>query len=80
MRRTFTYFSAPLVFFVLVLTLFTPVRKVKADPPPERCEACVAGVQARFDKCLEVTGGTDQRCFDQFNEGIIQCYRNFCEQ
>ena len=80
MRRTFTYFSTALVFFVLMLALFTPVRRVKADPPPERCLECQAGVEARFEQCQAIHGTAEQRCYDQFNEGIVQCFRNFCEQ
>ena len=80
MRRTFTYLSAALVFFVLMLTLFTPVRKVKADQPPEKCEACQLKNQEQFDKCLAKYGQDYIPCYDQFNEGIVHCFAHFCEQ
>lgn len=84
MRRLLSYFTFACLFCLLALTIPAPTtRTVKAaEAPPERCEQCVAAVQARYDQCLAMFGSDvrGQRCHDQFNEGIVQCYRNFCEQ
>ncbi|HEX8072367.1 MAG TPA: hypothetical protein VF546_20645 [Pyrinomonadaceae bacterium] len=82
MRKHVTYLTAALLCCMLALA-FAPtnrLRTAQADPPPERCNECVLHVQQRFDQCLAVHGQDELRCYDQYNEGIVQCYRNFCEQ
>jgi hypothetical protein len=29
---------------------------------------------------VAVHGEAEPRCYDQYNEGVVHCYRNFCEQ
>jgi len=82
MRRPFTYFSAALILLVLMLTFslsFTP-RTVKAAQPLDKCERCVGKVQQRLEKCEAQSGGPTQACYDEYNQGIIQCYATVCEQ
>ena len=84
MRRPLSYFTAFVMFLMLMLTLAAPVseRRVKAQGKTlqEKCDECVLRVQERFDQCLAVHGQDHLPCYDQFNEGIVNCYRNFCEQ
>ena len=84
MRRPLSYFTAVVMFLMLILTLAAPVgdRGVKAQGKTlqEKCDDCVLRVQQRFDQCLAVQGENHQPCYDQFNEGIVICFRNFCEQ
>lgn len=82
MRRTVAFLSALLVVLALALSPagLRLTRTVRAEPPPERCEECQAGVGARFNQCIAVHGENEQRCYDDFNEGIVRCFRNFCEQ
>lgn len=86
MRKTIACLVPSLLLCLLTLAVPAPAaRSVKAAPArTERCEECLANVQARYDQCLAIFGADNdprgQRCHDQFNEGISQCYRNFCEQ
>ena len=84
MRRPLSYFTAVVMFLMLTLTLVAPVseRRAKAQGKTlqEKCDECVLRVQQRFDQCLATQGENHQPCYDQFNEGIVICYRNFCEQ
>lgn len=81
MRRTFTYFSAAFVFFVLMLSFSTPytARTVKAEPP-DPCLKCLAKVQKDYEKCEARMGGPNIVCDEGFNQGIIACYATVCEQ
>lgn len=81
MRRTFTYFSAALVFFVLMMCLSTPytIRTVKADPT-DPCLKCLGKLQKEYEKCEAKYGGPNIVCDEQFNQGIIECYATVCEQ
>ena len=82
MRRLMTSLSAVLLFVALALVLFQPypARIVKAADLQEKCNNCLAHVQARFEQCTEVHGINHIPCYDQFNDGIVICHRNFCEQ
>ena len=82
MKRLMTSLSAVLLFVALALVLFQPyqARTVRAADLQEKCDNCMAHVQARFDQCLEVHGIDHIPCYDQFNDGVVQCFRNFCEQ
>jgi hypothetical protein len=82
MKRTFT-FSAALIFFVLMLALSTSstVRTVKASDLQEKCDDCTIRNARQFDQCLATHPPSEQlRCYDQYNEGVVICFRNFCEQ
>ena len=80
MRRIFAYFTAALIACVLALTLSTPmaVRTVKASDLQEKCDDCSIRNYRQFEHCVAVTN--DQRCYDQYNEGVVHCFRHFCEQ
>jgi hypothetical protein len=82
MRRLIQSLSAALVLVALALVLFQPykARTVRAADLQAKCDNCMANVQARFDQCLEVHGINHIPCYDQFNEGVVICFRNFCEQ
>jgi len=84
MRRPLSYFTAAVMFLMLMLTLAAPVgeRGVKAQGRTlqEKCDDCVFRVNERFQQCLAVHGENHLPCYDQFNEGIVICFRNFCEQ
>ena len=84
MRKPLSYFTAGVMFLLLMLTLSTPVaeRKVQADPKTlqEKCDECNIRNSQQLDQCVAVHGIDELRCFDQFNEGVVICFRNFCEQ
>lgn len=84
MRKPLSYFIGGVMFFLLVFTLSIPAAKhtVKADSKTlqEKCDDCMLRTQTQFDRCLATHGQDHLPCYDQFNEGVIQCYRNFCEQ
>jgi hypothetical protein len=73
---------AVLLFVALALVLFQPyqARTVRAADLQEKCNNCMAWVKHRFDQCLEVHGIDYIPCYDQFNDGVVVCFRNFCEQ
>lgn len=79
MRRLFILAIA-LVLFALALVAPTPYasRTVEAANPPDLCTPCVVAVDRRQNLCL-AAGGSPQFCGDQFNRGIVFCYRYFCE-
>ena len=81
MRRPLTYVSAALVLLALILTfsLSSTTPAVKAVRPAEKCEECQRKVQIEYDKCV-AKDPTNPRCADEFNEGIVHCYRHWCEQ
>jgi hypothetical protein len=80
MRRIFAYLTAALMVCLLALSLSTPmtVRVVKASDLQEKCDDCTIRNARQFEQCVAVTN--DQRCYDQYNEGVVHCYRHFCEQ
>ena len=82
MRRFLTSLSAALVFVALALVLFQPypARTARAADINEKCLDCSIRNQRQFDHCLEIHGIDHIPCYDQFNDGVVQCFRNFCEQ
>ena len=82
MKSVLSSLSVALVFIALALALFQPypTRTARAADLQEKCDNCMAHVQARFEQCLEVHGIDHIPCYDQFNDGVVICFRNFCEQ
>ncbi len=82
MKRLLAYLPATLAALVVSLAVLAPFasRTVKADPSPDRCIECQLVLEHRFEQCQAVHGTDYQRCYDEFNEGIVHCFRNFCEQ
>lgn len=82
MRRVLSSLSAALVFVALALVLFQPqaTRTARAADIHEKCEDCSARNFRQFEHCTEVHGVDHIPCYDQYNEGVVICYRNFCEQ
>ena len=86
MRRPVAFFAPALLCFAAALAAPAPAARTAraAEAPPDRCEECMAVVFARYEQCLAIFGDNNdprgQRCHDQYNEGVIQCFRNFCEQ
>ena len=84
MRKRLSYFTAVVMFSMLMLALSAPVaeRTVKADGQTlqKKCDDCNARNQRQFEHCTAVHGEDHIPCYDQFNEGVVHCYRNFCEQ
>ncbi len=80
MRRIFTYLTAAIIICLLALALSTPtaLRTVKAADLQEKCDDCNIRNNRRFEHCIAVSN--DQRCYDQYNAGVVHCFRNFCEQ
>lgn len=79
MKRTFACLFA-LIACVLALALSTPtaIRTVKASDLQEKCDDCSIRNYRQFEHCVAVNDS--QRCYDQYNEGVVHCFRNFCEQ
>ena len=83
MRRVLSTLSAALVFVALALVLFQPhpaARTARAADINEKCEDCSIRNNRQFEHCLEIHGINHIPCYDQFNEGVVICFRNFCEQ
>ena len=82
MRRLMTSLSAALLFVALALVLFQPypARTARAADINEKCLDCSVRNQRQFDHCVEIHGINHIPCYDQFNDGVVQCFRNFCEQ
>lgn len=82
MRRFLTSLSAALVLVALALVLFQPysTRTAKAADIHERCNDCTVRNAQRYEQCIAIHGETDPNCGEQYNQGVINCYRNFCEQ
>jgi len=79
MRRLFAFFSAAVICFALTLAISYSTRTVKAQNP-DRCNPCVAQCGAHQEQCYAIHGLDELRCADQFNECIVRCFREFCEQ
>jgi hypothetical protein len=77
-----TSLSAALLFLALALVLFQPhpAGTARAADIHEKCEDCTVRNAQQYDQCVAVHGIDEQRCSDQYNEGVVHCYRNFCEQ
>ena len=81
MKRFVSSLSAALTLVALALVLFQPypARTVRAADINERCNDCLVRTQRQYEQC-QAQFGFDNRCDDQFNRDIVNCYRNFCEQ
>ena len=82
MRKTFACLTLALIFCALALLLSTPYagRTAHAAQQVDPCVECLAGVERRFERCEARNGGPAQKCYDQFNKGIVECYATVCEQ
>lgn len=82
MKRVLSSLSAALVFVALALALFQPqaARTAKAADINEKCNDCTARNAERYAQCIAVHGELGSHCGEQYNQGVINCYRNFCEQ
>ncbi len=82
MRRPFPIFTAALIFCLLALVLAAPARTGRAEGTDlqEKCDNCMRWVAQRFNQCVAVHGENEVRCYDEFNQGVVICHRNFCEQ
>lgn len=84
MRKPLSYFIAGALFFMLVFTPSMPTaqRTVKADGKTlqEKCDECSIRNNRQFEQCLAIHGQDHIPCYDQYNEGVVICHRNFCEQ
>ena len=82
MKRVLSTLATALVFVALALVLFQPqtTRTARAADIHEKCEDCTIRNNQRFEQCLEVHGINHIPCYDQYNAGVVICYRNFCEQ
>ncbi|MCA1564179.1 MAG: hypothetical protein LC803_00705 [Acidobacteria bacterium] len=82
MRKTFACLTLAVIFCALALLLSTPYagRTAHAAQEPTSCEECLAAVEARLQRCEAKHGGPAQKCYDQFNKGIVECYATVCEQ
>ena len=84
MRRFLSPFTAALAFCLLALVLSAPSAfngaRAAGQTLQEKCDECSIRNIEQFNHCLAVHGENDIRCYDQFNEGVVICFRNFCEQ
>lgn len=82
MKRVMTSLSAALLFLALALVLFQPhpAGTARAADIHEKCEDCSTRNFRQFEHCTEIHGVNHMPCYDQYNEGVVHCYRNFCEQ
>jgi hypothetical protein len=72
--------TATLILFVFALVFSSPYRSaVVHAEQPDPCVKCQQKVQHEFEKC-EARFGVSQFCYDQFNQGIVDCYATVCEQ
>jgi hypothetical protein len=79
MKRILSSVSVALVFFAVVFALTLPTRTARAADINERCNDCLVRTQREYERC-QAQFGFDNRCDDQFNRNIVNCYRQFCEQ
>lgn len=79
MKRTLSPVAAALAFFAVVFALTLPPRTARAADINERCNECLLRTQQQYEQC-QAQFGFDNRCDDQFNRNIVNCYRQFCEQ
>jgi hypothetical protein len=82
MRKTFACLTLAVIFCALAFLLSTPYAAPAAHAAQQSdpCVECHTAVQQRLDKCEAKHGGPAQKCYDQFNKGIIECYATVCEQ
>lgn len=84
MRNPLSFFIAGVLFFLLMFTPSLPTAQhtVKADRKTlqEKCDDCNFRNNQQFEQCIAIHGQDHIPCYDQFNEGVVICFRNFCEQ
>ena len=82
MRKTFVTLTLAVVFCALALLLSTPYtgRTAHAAQQTDPCEECMIQVQRRLEKCEAKAGGPTQKCYDQYNKGVVECFATVCEQ
>ena len=83
MRRPYAYFLAAVAFcvFMLALSLSFNTPTAKAGDIHERCLDCSVKNFERYEACLaKYPVEEQQRCHDDYNEGVVHCFKNFCEQ
>jgi len=82
MRKTFACLTLAVIFCVLALLLSAPYagRTAHAAQQTDPCNECLADVERRLQRCEARSGGPTQKCYDQFNKGIVECYATVCEQ
>jgi hypothetical protein len=82
MKRVLSSLSAALVLVALALVLFQPypAGTARAADINEKCNDCTARNAERYEQCIAIHGELGSRCGEQYNEGVIHCFRNFCEQ
>ena len=80
MKRILSTLSAALAFFALAFALSQPARVARAADINEKCTDCQLRNEQRFEHCQAIHGTSELRCYDEFNQGIVNCFRNFCEQ
>ncbi|HVF55335.1 MAG TPA: hypothetical protein VM934_04245 [Pyrinomonadaceae bacterium] len=81
MRKSFVYLAATIVFaLALVFSQPSTIPTVKAADLQEKCDECNIRNFRQYEHCVEIHGLDDVDCSDQFNAGVVHCFRNFCEQ
>ncbi len=82
MKRLISSLSVALFFVALALVMFQPypARTARAADIHEKCEDCTIRNNRQFEHCTEIHGINHIPCYDKYNEGVVHCYRNFCEQ
>ncbi|HEX8458050.1 MAG TPA: hypothetical protein VF656_12190 [Pyrinomonadaceae bacterium] len=82
MRKTFVCLALAVIFCALALLVSTPYagRTAHAAQQPDPCVKCQSKVQQRLDKCEAKAGGPTLACYDEYNQGIVDCYATVCEQ
>ena len=72
--------TATLALFGFALAFSSPSgSSVARADQPDPCVKCQIKVQHEFEKC-EAKFGVSQFCYDQFNQGIVDCFATVCEQ
>jgi hypothetical protein len=74
MRKTFVTLTLAVVFCALALLLSTPYagRTAHAAQQIDPCEECMIQVQRRLERCEAKAGGPTQKCYDQYNKGVVE--------
>lgn len=82
MRKSFICLTLSVIFCVLAIVLSTPyaTRTAAAAQQPDPCVKCNMKVQQRLEKCEAQHGGPAQECYDEYNQGVVNCYATVCEQ
>ncbi|HKO97436.1 MAG TPA: hypothetical protein VJU86_10610 [Pyrinomonadaceae bacterium] len=84
MRKPLSYFTAVVMLVMLMLVLSAPVAEHRVTAAgqtlQEKCDECNIRNNEQFMHCLAVHGQDELRCYDQYNAGVVHCFRNFCEQ